>query len=224
MNSTLASMNDSAPALDSDLASNYTGAFDGSLGFGDSPVLLMIDVCVAYTDPESPLYAGVEDSVEAMKRILASARAHGVPVVWTRVEYEPGGANGGYFYKKVPALKAFDRGSPLLAWVEGLEPADGEEIVTKQYASAFVGTTIEQDLHERGVDTLVICGWSTSGCVRATGVDAVSRGFIPIVVREGVGDRHAGPHESNLFDLNAKAADVVSEQDVKDYFEKWSSR
>jgi len=216
--------NDVTAEANSDLAANYTGAFDGSLGYGDSPVLLMIDVCVAYTDPASPLYAGVEDSVEAMKRILAEARADGVPVVWTRVEYEPGGANGGYFYKKVPALKAFDRGSPLAEWVPGLEPAPGERIVTKQYASAFVDTPLQADLHAEGVDTLVICGWSTSGCVRATGVDAVSRGFIPIVVREGVGDRHPGPHEANLFDLNAKAADVVSEQDAVDYFRKWSAR
>jgi maleamate amidohydrolase len=202
-----------------DLTANYAGAFDGSLGFGENPVLVMIDVCRAYVDPESPLYAGVEDSVEAMKRVVAGARAAGVPVIWTKVEYEPGGANGGYFYKKVPALKAFDRGNPLGAWVEGLEPAEGEQIVVKQYPSAFVGTGLADQLHAAGVDTVVLCGWSTSGCIRASGVDTVSYGFIPIIVREGVGDRHPGPHEANLFDLNAKYADVVSEREALDYFE-----
>jgi maleamate amidohydrolase len=207
-----------------ELAANYAGAFDGALGFGDSPVLVMIDVCRAYVDPESPLYAGVEDSVESMKRVVAAARAHGVPVIWTKVEYEPGGANGGYFYKKVPALKAFDRGNPLGDWVEGLEPAEGEQVVVKQYPSAFVGTGLADQLHTAGVDTVVLCGWSTSGCVRASGVDTVSYGFIPIVVREAVGDRHPGPHEANLFDLQAKYGEVVSETDTLAYFEKWSSR
>ena len=215
---------DPSAELSDDLAANYSRAYNGTLGFGDSPVLLMVDVCRAYIDPASPLYAGVEDSVEAMKRIVAAARAAGVRVLWTRVEYEPGGANGGYFYKKVPALTAFDRGNPLASWVEGLEPAADELVVTKQYPSAFVGTDLAATLHADGVDTVVICGWSTSGCIRATGVDTVSYGFIPIVVREGVGDRHPGPHESNLFDLNAKYADVVHESDAIDYLQKWSAR
>jgi maleamate amidohydrolase len=201
-----------------DLAANYAGAFDGSLGFGESPVLVLIDVCRAYVQKDSPLYAGVEDSVEVMKRIAASAREHGVPVIWTKVEYEPGGANGGYFYKKVPALKAFDRGNPLGDWIEGFEPAEGEQVVVKQYPSAFVGTGLADQLHADGVDTVILCGWSTSGCIRATGIDTVSYGFIPIIVREGVGDRHDGPHEANLFDLQAKAGEVVSESDVLDYF------
>ena len=207
-----------------ELAANYAGAFDGALGFGSAPVLVMIDVCRAYVDPESPLYAGVEDSVESMKRLVAVARETGVPVIWTKVEYEPGGANGGYFYKKVPALKAFDRGNPLGDWVEGLVPAEGEQVVVKQYPSAFVGTGLADRLHADGVDTVVLCGWSTSGCVRASGVDTVSYGFIPIIVREAVGDRHPGPHEANLFDLQAKYGEVVSESDAVDYFRKWSAR
>jgi len=171
-----------------------------------------VDVCKAYIDPESPLYAGVESSAESMKRLVVAARAAGVPVVWTRVEYEPGGANGGYFYKKVPALRMFDKGSPFGAWVEGLEPAGDELVVTKQYPSDLADT-----LHAQGVDTVLITGWSTSGCVRATGVDTVSYGFIPIVVRDAVGDRHPGPHEANLFDLQAKYAEVVSEEQALDY-------
>jgi maleamate amidohydrolase len=203
---------------------NYKGAFDGALAFGENPVLLLIDVCRAYIDPESPLYAGVESSVESMKRLVAGAREAGVPVVWTRVEYEPGGANGGYFYKKVPALRMFDAGSPYLAWVEGLEPEPEDRVYTKQYPSAFVGTSLADDLHADGVDTVILTGWSTSGCVRASGVDTVSYGFIPIVVREAVGDRHPGPHEANLFDLQAKYAEVVSEADALDYLKNRSTR
>lgn len=211
-------------ASSDELTANYAGAFDGSLSFGEKPVIVMIDVCRAYVDKDSPLYAGVEDSVESMKRLVASARANGVPVIWTKVEYEPGGADGGYFYKKVPALKAFDRGNPLGDWVPGLEPAEGEQVVVKQYPSAFVGTGLADQLHADGVDTVVLTGWSTSGCVRASGVDTVSYGFIPIVVREGVGDRHPGPHEANLFDLQAKYAEVVSEADTITYFESRSAR
>ncbi|HAM24544.1 MAG TPA: isochorismatase [Actinobacteria bacterium] len=200
-----------------DVTANYKGAFDGSLDFGAHPVLLLVDVCRAYIDPESPLYAGVEDSAASMRRVLAAARATGIPVVWTRVEYEPGGANGGYFYQKVPALKAFEAGNPLGDWVDGLEPQPGELVVTKQYPSAFVGTDLADTLHSQGIDTVIITGWSTSGCIRATGVDTVSMGFIPIVIRDAVGDRHPGPHEANLFDLQAKYAEVVSEEAVLDY-------
>ncbi len=207
----------SAKPLDSDVQANYVGAFDGSLTFGEHPILLMVDVCKAYIDPESPLYAGVESSAESMKRLVVAARAAGVPVVWTRVEYEPGGANGGYFYKKVPALRMFDKGSPFGEWVEGLEPTGDELVVTKQYPSAFIGTDLADTLHGQGIDTVLITGWSTSGCVRATGVDTVSYGFIPIIVREAVGDRHPGPHEANLFDLQAKYAEVVSEEQALDY-------
>jgi nicotinamidase-related amidase len=203
---------------------NYKGAFDGALTFGEKPVLLLIDVCRAYIDPGSPLYAGVESSVESMKRLVAAARESGVPVAWTRVEYEPGGANGGYFYKKVPALKLFDAGSPYLAWVDGLEPEPQDRVYTKQYPSAFVGTSLADDLHADGVDTVILTGWSTSGCVRASGVDTVSYGFIPIVVREAVGDRHPGPHEANLFDLQAKYAEVVSEADALNYLKNRSAR
>jgi len=210
--------------LSDDIGANYSGAFDGSLGFGEHPVLLLIDVCRAYIDPESPLYAGVESSVESMKHLVAAAREHSIPVIWTRVEYEPGGADGGYFYKKVPALKLFDRGSKYGAWVEGLEPLSTERVITKQYPSAFVGTDLATTLHADGIDTVILTGWSTSGCVRASGVDTVSYGFIPIVVREAVGDRHPGPHEANLFDLQAKYGEVVSEADTLNYFSKWSQR
>jgi len=126
----------------------------------------------------------------------------------------PGGADGGVFYRKVPALKLFERGSPMGAFPESLQPQDGELVITKQYASSFFGTTLAATLTAMGVDTLLITGLSTSGCVRATALDACQHGFLPFVVREACGDRHPGPHEANLFDLQAKYAEVISETEA----------
>lgn len=197
-----------------DLGENYKGAFDGHLPFGRKPALLIVDFVVAYLDPASPLYAGVEDALASNERLLAAARKAGIPVLFTNVEYSPGGADGGVFYRKVPALKLFERGSPMGAFPTSLQPQDGELVITKQYASSFFGTTLAATLTAMGVDTLLITGLSTSGCVRATALDACQHGFLPFVVREACGDRHPGPHEANLFDLQAKYAEVISETEA----------
>ena len=197
-----------------DLTENYKGAFDGHLPFGRKPALLIVDFVVAYLDPASPLYAGVEDALASNERLLAAARKAGIPVLFTNVEYSPGGADGGVFYRKVPALKLFERGSPMGAFPASLQPQDGELVITKQYASSFFGTTLAATLTAMGVDTLLITGLSTSGCVRATALDACQHGFLPFVVREACGDRHSGPHEANLFDLQAKYAEVISEAEA----------
>jgi len=202
---------------DDDLTQNYRGAFDGSLGFGGSPALILIDFVEAYFAKASPLYAGVEDALAAALRVRDAARAAGIPVIYTNVVYEPGGADGGMFYRKVPALAVFERGNPLGDWPEGLEPAAGEIVISKQYASAFFGTSLASTLTANGIDTLIITGVTTSGCVRATCIDTISHGFIPVVVREAVGDRHEGPHEANLFDMNAKYGDVVDAGVVIEY-------
>lgn len=199
---------------DSDLNENYAGAFDGHLPFGRKPALLIVDFVVAYLDPASPLYAGVEDALASNERLLAAARRAGIPVLFTNVEYSPGGADGGVFYRKVPALKLFERGSPMGAFPASLQPQAGELVITKQYASSFFGTTLAATLTAMGVDTLLITGLSTSGCVRATALDACQHGFLPFVVREACGDRHPGPHEANLFDLQAKYAEVISETEA----------
>ena len=194
-----------------DLSANYAGAFDGHLPFGQRPALLIVDFVVAYLDPASPLYAGVEDALASNERLLAAARKAGIPVLFTNVVYTPGGADGGIFYHKVPALKLFDRGSPLGAFPPSLQPREGELVISKQYASSFFGTHLSATLTAMGNDTLLITGLSTSGCVRATALDACQHGFLPFVVREACGDRHPGPHEANLFDLQAKYAEVISE-------------
>jgi maleamate amidohydrolase len=194
-----------------ELAANYAGAFDGHLPFGRKPALLVIDMVMAYFDRASPLYAGVEDALASAVRLLGAAREAAIPVVHTNVVYTAGGRDGGLFYRKVPALKAFDEGSLLGHFAPGLEPRSDEIVVTKQYASAFFGTSLASSLTALGVDTLLIAGLSTSGCVRASTLDALQHGFAPFVVREACGDRHPAPHEANLFDLQAKYAEVIDE-------------
>ena len=198
--------------MNEDRNANYRGAFDGSLGFGDAPALILIDFVAAYFDNDSPLYAGVDDALASALRLRTAARNAGVPVIYTNVVYQPGGRDGGVFYRKVPALKVFDAGSALGDWPAGLEPAADELVISKQYPSAFFGTSLAATLTANGIDSLIITGLTTSGCVRATCVDAVSHGFVPIVVRDACGDRHPEPHEANLFDMNAKYADVVDEE------------
>jgi len=198
-----------------DLAADYEAAgFGARLAFGRRPALLVIDVVEAYLQKDSPLYAGVEDARDSNIRLVECARRAGVPVIFTNVTYNAGGADGGVFFRKVPALKAFLPGSPLGAFPAGLAPRADELVVSKQYPSAFFGTSIAPTLHAMGVDTVVMGGFSTSGCVRASALDAMQYGFIPYVVREACGDRDARPHEASLFDLQAKYAEVVSEAEA----------
>ena len=204
-----------------DLEKDYEQAgFRGRLGFGRRPALVLIDLVQAYFDPASPLYAPpVEAARHASARLLAAARRARIMTVFTRVLYHRGGADGGIFFRKVRALSVFEKGSPFGAFAKGIDPQPGELIVTKQYASAFFGTSLAATLTSSGIDTVIIGGITTSGCVRATAVDANQYGFIPIVVREAVGDRDARPHEANLFDLESKYADVVGESQAIAYLE-----
>ena len=197
--------------LDQDYA---RAGFGGALAWGARPALVVVDVVMAYLDPASPLYAGVEAALAANVRLVEAFRASDAPVVFTNVVYQAGGGDGGVFFRKVPALKAFLAGSPLGAFPPELQPRAGELVVSKQYPSAFFGTSLASTLHAQGVDTVVIGGFSTSGCVRASALDALQNGFAPFVVREACGDRDPRPHEANLFDIQAKIGEVVSEAEV----------
>jgi maleamate amidohydrolase len=198
-----------------DLDANYARAgYHQRIGFGRSPALLVVDFVEAYFEPSSPLYAGVEATLASALRVLAAARRAGIPRIFTNVQYQKGGANGGVFFRKVPALRSFEAGNPLGAWPKGLKPEAGELVISKQYPSAFFGTSLASTLTATGVDTTIITGVTTSGCIRATCIDAVSHGFIPIIVEEAVGDRAEGPHRANLYDMSAKYADVVSEAET----------
>ena len=200
-----------------DLSANYKKVYDNRLGFGQRPALILVDFVQAYFDDNCALYAGVEDALASALRVREVARAAGIPVIYTNVTYREDGADGGVFFRKAPVLKNFIVGSPMGDWPLDLKPADGEFVISKQYPSAFFGTSLASTLHVMGIDTLIITGVTTSGCIRATCVDTMSHGFIPIVVADACGDRHEAPHEANLFDMNAKYADVVDEAEAIEY-------
>ena len=188
----------------------YAGVYDGHLPSGTRPALIIVDVCRAYLDPASGLYGvAFPAALPAIIDLVGIARRAGRLIVFTQVRYQNGGLDGGLFYRKVPALKAFDEGSPLRQFPPELEPEQGDVIVTKQYASAFFGTSLAATLASNRIDSVVVTGFSTSGCVRATALDALQHGFAPFVARAGCADRNDGVHEANLFDLQSKYAEVV---------------
>jgi maleamate amidohydrolase len=200
-------------------AKNYAGVWDGRLGFGRKTALIVIDLLQGYTIKGAPLFApGVVAAVKEMPQLLKAARAKKMPVIHTRVLYNPSDfADGGVWIRKAPVLKGLVPGNRYAKFCRGVEPAKGELVITKNYASCFFGTSLASTLTAMGVDTLLITGCTTSGCIRASAVDAVQHGFRPIVVRECVGDRHDGPHEANLFDINAKYGDVISKAEALRY-------
>jgi maleamate amidohydrolase len=197
---------------------NYVGVFDGKVGYGRKPAVIVIDFTLAYTTPGSPSFAeGVVRAVRDTVPLLAAARAAGVPVIHTRVEYHPSGADGGWFVRKVPALRKMVAGEKLAQIDPAVAPLPEEVVLVKQYPSPFFGTPLAPMLAALGVDTLILAGCSTSGCVRAGALDGVQHGYRVIVPQECVGDRHDGPHDANLFDINAKYGDVVRRDEVVSY-------
>ncbi|MGB3721709.1 MAG: isochorismatase family protein [Pacificimonas sp.] len=191
---------------------DYTAAgFGQSLPFGERPALIVIDFAMAYLVKESPLYAGVESELAVTRDLVAAVRNADVPVIWTRVEYDPAleGRDGGMFRRKIAALSCFDRGNPLADFDPSLSPEPGDMVVTKRYPSAFFATHLAATLTAMRMDTLIITGLSTSGCVRATAVDALCHGFAPFIVEDACGDRDRAVHDASIFDLKAKTAEVV---------------
>lgn len=204
---------------------NYTGVFDGKVGFGRNPAVVVIDFTLAYTTPGSPFFAeGVVRAVADTVPLLEAARAAGIPVIHTKVMYHPSGADGGWFVRKVPALRKLVPGEPLAEIDPKVAPLEEEVVIVKQYPSPFFGTPLAPMLATLGVDTLILAGCSTSGCVRAGALDGVQHGYRVIVPRECVGDRHDGPHDANLFDINAKYGDVVGRDEVIQYLANLAKR
>ena len=202
--------------MSEDLHANYAGVFDSSVGFGRRAAVLVIDFINAYTEPSSPLFA--PDVVVAVQRstsLLKLARALSVPVIYTRVLYHSNGLDGGLFVKKIPVLRQMVEGNPLADICEQVSPKSEDIVIHKQYASCFFGTSLAATLTAAGVDTLILIGCSTSGCVRATAVDGMQHGFRVLIPRECVGDRHTTPHEAALFDVNSKYGDVMSLEEIE---------
>ena len=189
----------------------HGSGFSGRVGWGRRPALLVVDLCRAYTSPDGPFALPEPDlAVAACAALVDVARRGGHPVVWTAVRYSTGLADGGLFVRKVPALACFAEDAPGGWATLTLTPTNGEAVLVKQYASAFFGTPLASTLRALEVDTVVVAGVSTSGCVRASAMDALNCGFRPQVVREACADRTHQLHDNNLADLDAKYADVVS--------------
>ncbi|PPF85652.1 isochorismatase [Subtercola sp. Z020] len=197
--------------------SDEEAGFGGHLRPGRKPAVVFVDFVRAYFEPGQQLYMGLDDCLGSAGRVLAAAREAGVLIVHTKVSFAAGGIDGGQFFRKVGALASFVGDTPAGEIMPQVRPDPGEPVLVKQYASAFFGTSLASTLQANGVDTLIITGVSTSGCVRATAVDALQHGFVPLVVRDAVGDRADGPHEANLYDIQAKYGEVVSERDVLGY-------
>ncbi|GAB1727864.1 hypothetical protein NU195Hw_g2183t1 [Hortaea werneckii] len=198
-------------------SSSYADSgFANRMGWGKRPALLIVDVCRAYWDSSSPLdisqNPAAAASPDSMRRLLDVARQAGIPVAHTKVAYhDPEMRDAGLFWLKAKPLSVWQKDDPrgLAADLDGLQPKPEDIVVYKKYPTDSLGPKLRQ------IDTLVICGVSTSGCVRASALDAMCYGFRPMVVDEACGDRTPEIHASNLFDLNAKYADVVTESEAK---------
>jgi len=195
--------------------------FHGRAGAGNRPALVVVDVNRGFTDPASPLVCDLDECVEAIARLLEAFRRAGLPVVFTTVCYdELGKRAAAVFIEKVPALLVLEPGSE---WVEidpRIAPLEGEPVLSKYFASAFFGTTLASVLATAGCDTVVVTGASTSGCVRATALDALQHGYRVVVPREAVGDRNPAAHEASLYDIDTKYGDVVSVDEVLAHLEE----
>ena len=188
-----------------------------SVTLGSRPAVLVIDFSCGFTDPECTLGSDMTEAVEQTKRLLDAARAKGLPVIYTTIGFDPSLKDGGLWMQKVPSLADLQLGG---RWVEidpRLEPRDDETVVMKKGASGFFGTNLASILVSQGVDSVVLCGATTSGCIRATAIDLLQYGWPTIVPRECVADRAQAPHEANLFDIQAKYADVVSVEEALEY-------
>ena len=195
--------------------------FHGRAGFGRRPALIVIDMSVGFTDPTSPLACELDGVILAIRDLLREARAAGLPVVFTTVSLDAAGKTAAkVFIDKVPAMSTLEAGSRWVEIDDRLAPLPEEPVLVKVFASAFFGTPLQSLLAGTGCDSLIVTGASTSGCVRATAVDALQHGYRPIVPREAVGDRNPDAHAASLYDIDAKYGDVVSLAEVLEHLEE----
>jgi nicotinamidase-related amidase len=192
--------------------------FGLKIGFGERPALIVIDMLKGFTDPTMPLGAPLESQIEAQKPLLDVAHQRSIPVIFsTVIYYDADIKDAGLWGIKMKGSFTLKAGTPAVEIDERLDMQKGDSLLIKKYASCFFGTDLLSRLNNMRADTLIITGCTTSGCVRATAVDAVQNGFRPMVVREAVGDRSQAAHDQSLFDLNAKYADVVSLDETLQY-------
>ncbi len=189
------------------------------LGFGKCPAIIVVDFQIGFTVPEqSPLAGNLDTEVEATNDLIDAARHKGIPVIFTVVGYDAHRQDdAGLWPQKAPSLRALTLGSDLVKLDPRLKQEPGDLLITKKYASGFFGTYLASTLTMQSVDTAIIAGCTTSGCVRATVMDALANGFRPIIPVECVGDRAQEPHEANLFDIGSKYGDVLPLEEVLAY-------
>ena len=192
--------------------------FGNSLGIGAGPALLIVDFVNGFADPDMFGGGNIPDAITATGPLLELARGLQWPVATTRIVFADDGSDANVFTAKVPSLLALTEESSDGQVVPELAPVAGELVVRKRHPSAFFGTDLTQWLTARRVDTLFVAGCTTSGCIRASVIDAMCHGFRPVVVTDCVGDRALGPHEANLFDMGQKCADLMSFTAVSDHF------
>ncbi len=189
--------------------------FAHTLGIGAAPAVVIVDFVIGFTDPAHFGGGNIGEAIDQTVNLLSLARAKGWPVAHTRVIYADDGADAGAFAAKVPSLRNLTETSELSQIVPELQPITGELLIRKRQASAFFQTGLADWLAYRRVDTVFIAGCTTSGCVRASVVDACSHNFRTIVVTDCGGDRAIGPHEANLFDMGQKYADLMTLEAIK---------
>ena len=184
------------------------------VGFGDNPALIVIDLSRAFTDPHTDLGSDCDKAIEGANVLLHAFRAAGRPIFFSTIAYNDPESEAGMWRKKIRGLNILSLGSPWVEQDPRLAREASDPIVVKKQASCFFDTDFERYLRERGVDTLVIAGVSTSGCVRATAVDGAQLGFRVIVAEEAVGDRLAEAHRQSLIDIDLKYGDVMSTAEI----------
>jgi maleamate amidohydrolase len=191
--------------------------FGGAVQRGARPALVIVDFSKGFTDPQYATGSELSAEVEGTARLADAARENGVPVIFTTIAYAENRRDGSAWLAKAPGLGILLEGTPLAEIDDRLPIGPDDTVIVKKAASAFFGTNLAAILAAQRVDTVILCGATTSGCIRASAVDSVSSGFPTLVVRECVGDRAQGPHEANLFDIQAKYADVIDLADALTY-------
>jgi len=186
-------------------------------GFGTRPVLLIVDFINGFIDPSSPLGGPLGHEIQETGKLLEAFRRAGLSVVYTTIAYRPDLRDAGMWIRKVPALETLKKGTRMVEVDARIRPLVGETVIEKKQAAAFFGTDLDAELRSRGIDTIVMTGCTTSGCIRASAIDSIQHGYHTAVVADAVGDRAHGPHQANLFDIDAKYGDVISTNEALDY-------
>ena len=194
--------------------------FAARSGYGRSPALLIVDFINGFTDPSTPLGGDFAWQINATRQLQDAFRRARLPIFYTTIAYDEDLRDAGVFVKKVPSLAILQKGSPLTEVDKRIAPLPGEKVIEKKYASSFFGTNLDMELRLLGVDTVIMAGCTTSGCIRASAIDAFSYGFRVAVPEDCVGDVEEGPHHDNLRDIGRRYGDIVTLDQTLAYIER----